>query len=143
MFELDKRKGTDLLIEHFWRRGYLTLSRRFGTYLPEPERIHGIDVDVVARMKDNYAIGLTVTQDEMQDEKLLEKIQILASRHTRSGNKKVNLFIGVVKDHYKTLKALVESLEDEVKKNVKIFPIIDKIKKERREKRRFQTPLFS
>ena len=41
MTELSRRKNVDLLVEQFWRKGYLTLSRKFGTYLPEPTSVGG------------------------------------------------------------------------------------------------------
>ncbi|MCK7519913.1 MAG: hypothetical protein MZV64_20395 [Ignavibacteriales bacterium] len=87
MTELSRRKNVDLLVEQFWRKGYLTLSRKFGTYLPEPTSVGGFEVDVVARQKNKYAIGLTITDDDLNNPALLSnKIQHLATRHTRNGN---------------------------------------------------------
>lgn len=47
----DRRKDVDLLIEEFWKKGYLTLYRKYGTYLPEPSNIGGFEVDVIAKQK--------------------------------------------------------------------------------------------
>ena len=38
MLDLMKRQSVDLLIDQFWKNGYLTISRKFGTLLPEPQR---------------------------------------------------------------------------------------------------------
>ena len=47
----DARRNIDRLVEQFWKRGYLTLSRRYGTYLPEPAKVGTFEVDIVARYK--------------------------------------------------------------------------------------------
>ena len=105
MTELLRRKNVDLLVEQFWRKGYLTLSRKFGTYLPEPTLVGGFEVDVVARQKNKYAIGLTITDDDLNNQALLSnKIQHLATRHTRNGNVPVVLFIGVKEGNFKEVK---------------------------------------
>ena len=51
------RKNVDQLVEQFWKRGYFTVSRKFGTYLPEPSKVGNFDVDIIARYKKDYAIG--------------------------------------------------------------------------------------
>jgi hypothetical protein len=40
----EMRERVDELITHFWRNGYLTLSRKFGKYLPDPKPIGGYSV---------------------------------------------------------------------------------------------------
>ena len=67
MLELMKRRTIDLLVEQFWKRGYLTVSRRFGTYLPEPSKIGKFDVDIIAKYKNNYAIGITLSNEDLDD----------------------------------------------------------------------------
>jgi hypothetical protein len=124
MLSLDKRTSVDLLIEQFWKQGYLTLSRKFGTYLPEPSRVGMFDVDVIARQKKNYAIGITLTEEDFKNPALPEKIIYLASRHTKFSNKKVMLFVGVPENRLKMAKALLEAVEPAVKRNIKLFPIV-------------------
>jgi hypothetical protein len=68
-----KRKNIDLLVEQFWKHGYMTISRRFGTYLPEPEKVGDFDVDIV---------GIQITRGALSEEdfnnpKLLEKLTTL------------------------------------------------------------------
>jgi hypothetical protein len=123
MFSPDKRTSVDLLIEQFWKQGYLTLSRKFGTYLPEPSKVGMFDVDVIARQKKNYAIGITLSDDDFRNPALLEKIIYLASRHTKYTNKKVLLFVGVPENKFKTAKELLDTVEPAVKKNIKLLPI--------------------
>ena len=127
MTELLKRKNVDLLVEQFWRKGYLTLSRKFGTYLPEPTSVGGFEVDVVARQKNKYAIGLTITDDDLNNQTLLlSKIKYLATRHTRNGNIPVMLFIGVKEENFKEVKLIVEQLDEDIQKNIKLFQITER-----------------
>lgn len=124
--EMMKRKSVDLLVEQFWKNGYLTIRRKFGTYLPEPAKVGNFDVDIIARYKDSYAIGLTLTKNDMNNAKIKEKIIFLATRQTRFTNKQVKLFIGADETIYKNAKALIEILDNDVKKNIRLFQIIDK-----------------
>lgn len=126
MVEIIKRKSVDLLVEQFWKQGYLTLSRKFGTYLPEPTKIGNFEIDIVAKHKKNYAIGITLTADDFSTTDLIDKINFLATRHTKYSNKKVTLFIGVPAEYFKNAKALLEMLNAEIKKNVKLIEIIDR-----------------
>ncbi|MBZ0199198.1 MAG: hypothetical protein K8H86_04970 [Ignavibacteriaceae bacterium] len=126
MFEPGKRKSIDLLVEEFWKLGYMTLSRKFGTYLPEPTRVGDFDVDIIARLKKSYAIGITLTDEDLNDPLLVGKLNFLATRHTKFTNKRVMLLIGIPKDNYKHLRALTDKLPHEVKKNLKIFQLQEK-----------------
>jgi hypothetical protein len=124
MTQLLKRKNVDFLVQQFWRKGYLTLSRKFGTYLPEPTSVGGFDVDVVARQKNKYAIGLTLSDQDLKDEVfLLSKLKYLATRQTRYKNIPVILFVGVTDDNFKKVKSLVEQLDETVRRNIKLFQI--------------------
>jgi len=125
MLNTDKRNYVDTLVNNFWKLGYMTIKRRFGTYLPEPEKVGGFDVDIIARQKDTYAIGVTLSDDELNNPKLLEKITFLATRHTRFSNKKVLLFLGIPSKQFKKIKLLIEELSDEVKKSIKIISIAE------------------
>ena len=127
MTELLRRKNIDFLVQQFWRKGYLTLSRKFGTYLPEPTTVGGFDVDIVARQKDKYAIGLTINDDDFKDiNSLLNKFKYLATRQTRRGGMPVLLFVGVKEQHYKSIKIVLEGLEENIQKNIKLFQITDR-----------------
>jgi hypothetical protein len=123
----DRRKDVDLLIEEFWKKGYLTLYRKFGTYLPEPSNIGGFEVDVIAKQKENFAIGINlIDQDFKNPAELKNKLIYLAQRQTRGTNKKVQLFVGVSILNYKYAKSLIDELDPETKRNVKLFQISDK-----------------
>lgn len=123
----DRRKDVDLLIEEFWKKGYLTLFRKFGTYLPEPSNIGGFEVDVIAKQKDNFAIGINlIDQDFKNPSELKNKLTYLAQRQTRGTNKKVQLFVGTSILNYKYAKSLIDELDPETKRNVKLFQISDK-----------------
>jgi len=123
----DRRRDVDLLIEEFWKKGYLTLFRKFGTYLPEPSNIGGFEVDVIAKLKDNFAIGITLSDQDFKDPSFIKnKLSYLAQRQTKGSNKKVQLFVGVSLLNIKYAKTLLEELDPETKKNIKLFQIAEK-----------------
>lgn len=120
MLDLMKRQSVDLLIDQFWKNGYLTISRKFGTYLPEPQRMGGFDVDIIARYKKDYAIGITINEEDIDNPLLKRKIEFLATRQTKSSNKDVLLFIGVRNDLKKKIEFIISTLDENVRKNIKI-----------------------
>jgi hypothetical protein len=121
----EARKNIDRLVEQFWKRGYLTLSRRYGTYLPEPAKVGTFEVDIVARYKKDYAIGITLNKQDFQNINLIDKLTYLATRHTKYTNKRVKLFIGVPVNYFKQAKMLIEQLQPDIQKNIKLFQIVD------------------
>jgi hypothetical protein len=137
------RKNIDQLVDQFWKRGYFTVSRKFGTYLPEPSKVGNFDVDIIARHKKDYAIGITLAEQDLQNINLSEKLTYLATRHTKYSNKKVRLFVGVTVSYYKQAKILVEHLEPDVQKNIKLFQIVDKTLPSVRKSKRVTNVLFS
>ena len=140
----DKRRDVDLLIEEFWKKGYLTLYRKFGTYLPEPSNIGEFEVDVIAKLKDNFAIGITLSDQDFKDSSSIKnKLSYLAQRQTRGSNKKVQLFVGVSLLNLKYAKTLLDELDPETKKNIKLFPITDKPDLSIRKENRAEKILFS
>lgn len=143
MIDLMKRKSVDLLVEQFWKQGYLTLSRKFGTYLPEPTKIGNFDIDIIAKYKKNYAIGITLTADDFAGTDLIDKINFLATRHTKFSNKKVVLFVGVPAEYIKNAKALLEMLNPEIRKNIKLLEIINREAEEPQQKTNKSKVLFS
>ncbi len=140
----DRRRDVDLLIEEFWKKGYLTLFRKFGTYLPEPSNIGGFEVDVIAKMKDNFAIGITLSDQDFKDSSFIKnKLSYLAHRQTKGSNKKVQLFVGVSLLNLKYAKTLLDELDPETKKNIKLFSITDKPELLIRKESRSEKILFS
>ncbi len=123
----DRRRDVDLLIEEFWKKGYLTLFRKFGTYLPEPSDIGGFEVDVIAKLKDNFAIGISLSDQDFKEPSFIKnKLSYLAHRQSKGSNKKVQLFVGVSLLNIKYAKTLLEELDPETKKNIKLFQIAEK-----------------
>jgi hypothetical protein len=143
MLSTDKRKYIDLLVEQFWRNGYLTVSRKFGTYLPEPSKVGGFDIDIIAKQKKRYAIGITLSDEDFKNSKLAEKIIFLSTRQTKYTNNKVMLFIGVPANLVKNAKALVDSFTEDVRKNIRIFEIVERSVSRRRDNKKNQAVLFS
>ncbi len=140
----DKRKDVDALIEQFWKRGYLTVSRKYGNYLPEPDKVGVYDVDVIARYKDSYAIGIILSDDDFLDTtKTQNKLVYLSTRQTKFNGKKVALFIGVSFKNYKNAKCIVDKLPDEIRKNIRLIQIIDKQSIDNPVRRRNNSPIFS
>jgi hypothetical protein len=140
----DKRKDVDALIEQFWKRGYMTVSRKYGTYLPEPDKVGIYDVDVIARYNDSFAIGIVLTDEDFFDlKKTQNKIVYLSTRQTKFNGKKVALFVGVSLKNYKTAKSILETLPDEVRKNIRLIQIIDRQNSEQTARRKNNNVLFS
>ena len=125
MLELVKRRTVDLLVEQFWKQGYLTIRRKYGTYLPEPSKIGEFEVDIIAKYKKNYAIGITIIEEDFTDKNLLEKINFLATRQTKFSNKKVLLFIGIPSEFFKNGKNVLDKISPEARKNIRLFQITD------------------
>ncbi|NWF50477.1 MAG: hypothetical protein HXY49_08030 [Ignavibacteriaceae bacterium] len=143
MAEFDRRKSIDNLVEEFWRMGYMTVSRKFGTYLPEPLKIGNYDVDIIARYNKNYAIGIILNPQDLTTSDLYLKLKYLAGRQTKYSNKKVLLIVGVQEEYISTVKNIINSFEDSVRKNIKIFPIVEKSKISIRPANKKQNTLFS
>lgn len=115
-----KRQSVDLLIDQFWKNGYLTISRKFGTYLPEPQRMGGFDVDIIARYKKDYAIGITLNEEDLDNPQLKQKIEFLATRQTKASNKNVMLFVGIPADLREKIEFIISTLDESVRKNIKV-----------------------
>jgi hypothetical protein len=124
----EKRKSIDLLVEEFWRKGYLTVSRKFGTYLPEPNEIGGFEVDVVARQKKDYALGITLSPDDLNNPEILSRISYLATRQSRYTSNRVKLFIGIPLEYVAAGKERFKSLSPEVTANIKLVAIVERKK---------------
>ena len=120
---ISEKKAIDLLVNEFWRLGFFTVSRRLGTYLPEPENVGKFRVDVIGRQKEKYAIGITLGKDDIYKSDLLEKIDYLASRKLRSSGKSITLFIGVNDIYFKRVKELLLNIDEKIRRNIKLVRI--------------------
>ncbi len=119
------KESVDALIEYFWQNGYLTLSRKYGTYLPAPKKVGQYEVDAVARYKQKIAIGISLTEEELNDPAVISKISFLASRNPESKNRRVTLFVGVPAESLSKAKIIVSGLDENLRKNIKVVPIHD------------------
>lgn len=140
---ISERKAIDLLVSEFWRLGFLTLRRRLGTYLPEPENIGRFSVDAIGRQNEKYAIGITLNKEEIFNPDLIEKINYLVSRKTRFSEKPILLFISIPEIHFKQVKELLLSVDEKLRKNIKLVRIIEDSIKKRREERQKNDVIFS
>ena len=120
---ISERKAIDLLVNEFWRLGFFTVSRRLGTYLPEPENVGKFRVDVIGRQKEKYAIGITLGKDDIYKSDLLEKIDYLGARKLRSSGKSITLFIGVNDIYFKRVKELLLNIDEKIRRNIKLVRI--------------------
>ena len=118
-----KQSKVDDLINHFWKNGYLTLSRKFGKYLPEPSNVGKYEVDAIGKLKKRFAIGVILTEEELNDPKVYSKLEYLATRHTKYSNRRVTLFVGVPKILFNKVKLCISNLSEIAKKNIKVVPI--------------------
>ncbi len=125
MKESVKQLQVDDLISHFWRNGYLTIKRKYGKYLPEPSSVGQYNVDAIGKQKKKYAIGILLTEEELQNPKVFDKLEYLATRHTKYTNKRVTLFVGVPKHLFNNAKLSISKLSEEAKKSIKLVSIRD------------------
>jgi len=143
VMNISERKAIDLLVNEFWRLGFLTVSRRLGTYLPEPEEIGKFKVDVIGRQKEKYAIGITLNKEDIFNPDIIEKINYLASRKTRFSDKPILLLIGVPDIYYKQVKEILLNVDEKIKRNIKLTRILEEDFESRRRVRHTQQMIFS
>jgi len=144
IMNITERTIVDMLVNEFWRLGYFTLSRRFGTYLPEPADIGRFKVDIVGRQKDKYAIGIILNKEDFNEKNLKEKLIYLSSRHTRFSNKPVMLLVGVPEDFFKRAKEILSQIDiNDVRKNIRIVKISENKNSENAKHKEVGPVLFS
>lgn len=120
-----KRERVDHLIDHLWSNGYLTLSRKYGKYLPTPTPVGSYEVDAIAKYKKKIAIGLTLSEEELNDPNLLTKLQFITHEKSRFQNNRVTLFLGVPDNLLLKAHMLVSTLDDETRRSIKIVTLPD------------------
>ena len=120
------RENIDELIKHFWQNGYMTVKRKYGTYLPDPSPIGKYDVDAVGRMNKKFALGIVLTNEDLSENKIISKLEFLATRQSKYSNKRVILFVGVHPENFSRAKSMVESLSIDAAKNIKLVILNDK-----------------
>lgn len=125
-----KTEKVDSLIDHLWSHGYLTLSRRYGKYLPAPTPVGNYEIDAVAKYKKKIAIGLVISEEDLDNLNITTKLTFLANSKPKSANSKVTLFVGVPNNLILKAEMIMAALNDEVRNRIKIVPI-----KEEKQKR--------
>ncbi len=118
-----KRERVDYLIDHLWQNGYLTLSRKYGKYLPSPPLMGSYEVDAVAKYKKKIAIGLTVSEEELNDPMFLSKLDFLANYTSRFPQNKITLYLGVPYNSLVKASLLISSLDLETQRHIKIITL--------------------
>ncbi|MFA7289636.1 MAG: hypothetical protein WC055_12240 [Melioribacteraceae bacterium] len=119
----NKRDKVDKLIDQFWKDGFLTLSRKYGKYLPEPKPIGQYDVDAVGKYKRKLAIGITITADDLNDNNLITKINFIAKGYPRLNNFLLTIFIGVPSDLFLKANMYLYQLENDVQPKIKLISV--------------------
>ena len=143
IMNISERRAIDLLVSEFWRLGFFTLSRKLGTYLPEPENIGKFSVDVIGRQKEKYALGITLNKEDIFNSDLIEKINFLASRRTKFSGKPIVLFVGVPDIYFKQVKEILLNVDEKIKKSIKLIRIIENNIDSKKEKIKNQQVIFS
>jgi hypothetical protein len=123
MEKISNQAKVDALIDHFWKNGYLTISRKFGKYLPAPQPVGDYEVDAVAKYKKKIAIGLILNEEELNDPKTISKLNFLVSGQNRFSHRRTTLFVGVPSSLTIKAKMLMSGFDDSIKRNIKIIPI--------------------
>lgn len=121
-----KRERVDLLIDHLWQQGYLTLSRKFGKYLPAPPKISGYEVDSISKYKKKLAIGISISDEELSDALFLTKLESILNVQMQNPMNRVTLFLGVPFNSIVKATLLISTLSTEIKKHIKIVALPDK-----------------
>ena len=111
--------------------------------MPEPENIGRFKVDAIGRQKEKYAIGITLSKEEIFSSNLIEKINFLASRKTRSSDKPILLLVGVPDIYFKQVKEILLNVDEKFRKNIKLTRIVEERVKSRRDNRQTQQVIFS
>ncbi len=120
MVHISEKDRVDSLIEHFWKNGFLTLSRKHSKYLPPPSKIGEFEVDAVGKYNKKFILGLTLTKEDINNPKILRKIKFLANQRNKYSTKLVTLFLGVPENLIPQAKKLISELEDTIQKQIKI-----------------------
>jgi hypothetical protein len=111
----------DSLISHFWKNGYLTVSRKYGQYLPVPKPVGRYEIDALGRFKKVYVMGIALTENEISDPKLKNKLDYLSSRNTKYSNRRIKLYVGVPKNSAQKVYDIVSLLPKDNQESIKII----------------------
>ena len=125
MRQTNSQHRVDQLINHFWKHGFLTLSRRYGKYLPEPKPIGQYEVDAVGKYKKKMVLGVILREEELNDPKIISKLDFLATQHLKSSSTRITLFVGVPVEYLNKARIIIKSLPQSSQKNIKLVTLRD------------------
>jgi hypothetical protein len=120
-----KIERVDSLIDHLWQHGYLTLSRKFGKYLPAPPRMGEYEIDAVARYKKKIALGITASDEDLNDPTFITKLDFLANYQARFPQHRITLFLGVPYNSIVKASLLISSLDIQTQKHIKVVALTE------------------
>ncbi len=120
MVRLSEKDRVDSLIEHFWKNGFITLSRKHSKYLPKPSKIGDFEVDAIGKYNKKFILGLTLTKEDIENPNILRKIKFLANQRNKYSTKLVTLFLGVEESLIPVAKKIIAQLDEETQKQIKI-----------------------
>lgn len=122
---ISHKDRVDALISQMWKSGYLTISRKYGKYLPAPQPVGEFEVDAIGKYKRKYMIGIVLRDEELNNPKLVSKIKYLSSQNTKYTNEKVKLIIGVNQKNFQKLSEMINTLPPENKNQIQIYLLKD------------------
>lgn len=120
MTKTSDKERIDSLVKHFWKNGFLTLSRKHGTYLPSPNPIGDYEVDAVGKLNKKYVLGITLKKEDLENPNTLQKIKFLASQKNKFSLQKVTLFLGCPDEIRSDVETLLLQLDEDLRKNIRI-----------------------
>ena len=123
MKTLSQKEKVDLLIDQFWQNGFLTTSRKYGKYLPEPRPLGRYEVDAMGKLKKNLAIAITLNKEEIDLPETKRKIQYLVSKYSKNSTRTVFLFVGAPSNMLFKAKMMISELSPEISKNIRLVAI--------------------
>ncbi len=123
------------LIDYLLSNGYITLRRKYSKYLPPPQPVKGVDIDVVAkcdeynvytsRFEKKLAVGIILSEEELDNENITSILTQLINTHSNSG-RKVILFVGVPSTHILKADMIIQTLDYNIKTKIKVIPLQDR-----------------
>lgn len=122
MKSLSKRDLIDKLYFRLRTAGYSTIGRRFGTYLPDPPDIGEFQIDILAKQKREFAIGIVIDDLSGVDvEFIRKKLLFLAERKSTYSGNPVKLHIAVTRKNYFIIKHIIDNDLPEFADNIYLF----------------------
>ncbi len=122
MQNLNRRDLADKLYFKLRTAGYSTIGRRYGTYLPDPPDIGDFQIDILAKQKKEFAIGIVVDDLSGVDVNFIkQKIRFLAERKSTYSGNPVKLYIALTRKNYFFIKHLIDSDLKDIAQHIELY----------------------